>query len=75
MPQVGFELTIPVFALGKTVHALGRAATVFGSFLIHHSRIIHSTIHGSRSLKICLKKTKNQIILSAPSSVFLPLSF
>jgi hypothetical protein len=27
---VGFELTIPVFELAKTVHALDRAATVIG---------------------------------------------
>jgi hypothetical protein len=30
MPQVGFELTIPVFERAKTGHALGRAATVIG---------------------------------------------
>jgi hypothetical protein len=30
MLQVGFEPTIPVFALGKAVHALDRAATVIG---------------------------------------------
>jgi hypothetical protein len=30
MPQVGFELTIPVFERAKTVHALDRAATVIG---------------------------------------------
>jgi hypothetical protein len=30
MPQVGFEPTIPVFERAKTVHALGRAATVIG---------------------------------------------
>jgi hypothetical protein len=29
-PQVGFELTIPVFQRAKTVHALGQAATVIG---------------------------------------------
>jgi hypothetical protein len=28
MPQMGFELTIPVFKQAKTVHALDRAATV-----------------------------------------------
>jgi hypothetical protein len=31
MPQVGFELTILVFERAKTVHALDREATVFGS--------------------------------------------
>jgi hypothetical protein len=30
MPQVGFELTIPVFEPAKAVHALDRAATVIG---------------------------------------------
>jgi hypothetical protein len=33
MPQVGFELTIPVFERVKTVHALDRAATVIGTNL------------------------------------------
>jgi hypothetical protein len=30
MPRLGFEPTIPVFELAKTVHALDRAATVIG---------------------------------------------
>jgi hypothetical protein len=30
MPQIGFELTVPVFERPKIVHALGRAATVIG---------------------------------------------
>jgi hypothetical protein len=30
MPRVGFESTIPVFERAKTVHALGRTATVIG---------------------------------------------
>jgi hypothetical protein len=30
MPGVGFEPTIPVFELAKTVHALDRVATVIG---------------------------------------------
>jgi hypothetical protein len=30
MPRVGFEPAIPVFEQAKTVHALDRAATVFG---------------------------------------------
>jgi hypothetical protein len=30
MPRVGFEPTIPVFELAKTVHALDRAAIVIG---------------------------------------------
>jgi hypothetical protein len=33
MPQVGFELMIPVFERAKTVHALDRAATVIGVHL------------------------------------------
>jgi hypothetical protein len=31
MPWVGFELTIPVFKLEKTVHALDSVATVVGN--------------------------------------------
>jgi hypothetical protein len=30
MPRVGFEPMIPVFTRAKTVHDLGRAATVIG---------------------------------------------
>jgi hypothetical protein len=30
MPRVGFESTIPLFKLAKTVHVLDRAATVIG---------------------------------------------
>jgi hypothetical protein len=30
MPQVGFELSTPVFERAKTFHALARAATVNG---------------------------------------------
>jgi hypothetical protein len=33
MPLVGFEPTIPVFEMAKTVHALDRAATAIGSFI------------------------------------------
>jgi hypothetical protein len=33
MPRVGFEPTTPVFERAKTVHALGRAATVIGIFI------------------------------------------
>jgi hypothetical protein len=32
MPQMGFENTIPVFEVTKTVHVLDRAATVIGNF-------------------------------------------
>jgi hypothetical protein len=35
MPQVGFELTIPVFERAKTVHTLNRAATVIGESTVH----------------------------------------
>jgi hypothetical protein len=34
MPGVGFKPTTPVFEWAKTVHALDRAATVFGAQLI-----------------------------------------
>jgi hypothetical protein len=34
MPSVGFEPMIPVFEPAKTVHALGRAATVIGLYII-----------------------------------------
>jgi hypothetical protein len=34
MPQMGLELTIPVFEQTKTVHALDRAATVTGGVMI-----------------------------------------
>jgi hypothetical protein len=34
MPGVEFEPTIPAFELAKTVHALDRAATVIGSFIL-----------------------------------------
>jgi hypothetical protein len=33
MPQVGFELMIPVFEGAKTVHALDRAATVIARYM------------------------------------------
>jgi hypothetical protein len=34
MPRVGFEPTIPVFELAKTVHALHRVAIVIG-YIVH----------------------------------------
>jgi hypothetical protein len=37
MPWVGFEITIPAFEPARTVHALDSAASVIGSFLLHHS--------------------------------------
>jgi hypothetical protein len=33
MPLLGFEATIPVFELAKTVHSLDRAAAVIGHWL------------------------------------------
>jgi hypothetical protein len=39
MPYVGFEHTIPASERAKTVHALGRSATVTGSWYIS-SKII-----------------------------------
>jgi hypothetical protein len=41
MPRVGFEPTIPMFKRAKTVHALDRAATVFG-FLVHLLLVKHT---------------------------------
>jgi hypothetical protein len=35
MLRVGFEFTIPVFEKAKMVHALHRAATVIGNFVIY----------------------------------------
>jgi hypothetical protein len=35
IPQVGFEPTIPLFERVKTIHALGRAATVIGSPVVY----------------------------------------
>jgi hypothetical protein len=34
MPRVGFESTTPVFERAKTVHALDRAATVIGLWVL-----------------------------------------
>jgi hypothetical protein len=42
MPQVGFEPTIPVFGRAKTVHALDRAATVTGMFMLFRELLIPS---------------------------------
>jgi hypothetical protein len=43
MPQVGFEPTIPVFELAKTVYVLGHAATVIGILKIG-SQILEQSI-------------------------------
>jgi hypothetical protein len=50
MPRVGFEPTIPVFELEKTVHALDRAATVIGT--LTYTEFKFSKIHDC-VLKIC----------------------
>jgi hypothetical protein len=39
MLRVGFELTIPVFELAKTVHAWDRAATVIGLYGVYFVKI------------------------------------
>jgi hypothetical protein len=45
MPSVGFELTILAFEGAEAAHALGRAATVIGSFL-KYINIIESITFG-----------------------------
>jgi hypothetical protein len=40
MPQVGFELMIPVFERAKTVHALDRVATVICGVNVLEPRIL-----------------------------------
>jgi hypothetical protein len=42
MPQMGFELTIPVFERAKTVHALDCAATVIGDNYNYDIKLIVS---------------------------------
>jgi hypothetical protein len=37
MPRVGFETAIPTFERAKTVHALDRAATVIGKYLLERN--------------------------------------
>jgi hypothetical protein len=41
MPGVGFEPTIPVLELAKTVHVLSRAGTVIGFHVVYNC-ILHS---------------------------------
>jgi hypothetical protein len=48
MPQVEFELTIPVFEWAKTVHALDHAATVISE--------VHNHFHKSPSLNPTLSQ-------------------
>jgi hypothetical protein len=53
MFQEGFDPTIPVFEPAKTVHALDRAVTVIGMWLLY--RVIHlfyETLQRSDSLAI-----------------------
>jgi hypothetical protein len=55
MPQMGFEPTIPVFELTKTVHALDRAATVIGrqQFWIWATKTeVLNVANGSRILDV-----------------------
>jgi hypothetical protein len=40
MPSVGFEPTIPAFKRAKKVHALGRTATVIGTYKITGKLIV-----------------------------------
>jgi hypothetical protein len=46
IPQVGFELTIPLFERATTVHALNRAATVIGVDPIYFFLWLYSPIFG-----------------------------
>jgi hypothetical protein len=62
MPQEGFESTIPVFKRAKTVHVLGRAATVTGRIYLvpfaNVSRMIKSRRIGrSGHINNMLEKT------------------
>jgi hypothetical protein len=41
MPLAGFEPTIPVFKRAKTFHALDRAATVTGSYILTDNDWVH----------------------------------
>jgi hypothetical protein len=59
MPGVGFEPTIPVFERAKTVHALDRAATVIGGFLV----FCHRNLNLFVIKKQFLQKHKSQRIL------------
>jgi hypothetical protein len=43
MPQVGFELRIPVFELSKTVHALDRAATAIALAVLTAGNVKNTT--------------------------------
>jgi hypothetical protein len=45
MPQVGFELMIPVFERAKIVHALDGAKTVIGKFLYSYSQYEYVELH------------------------------
>jgi hypothetical protein len=48
---VGFEPTIPAFERAKTVHALGRAATVTGSIF---TAVLNLRFSGSRAWRIAI---------------------
>jgi hypothetical protein len=57
MPQVGFELTIPVFERSKTVHTLDRAATVIGTLLFHTLQNPVKTTKKVNSVTLFRKRT------------------
>jgi hypothetical protein len=49
MPHEGFEPMIPAFEPAKTVHALGRAATVIGRVAEHANEISTSSVNATVS--------------------------
>jgi hypothetical protein len=54
MPFVGFESTTLTFQRAKTVHALGRSATVIGRAAGTHSIIKQSDVnHASVKFSLC----------------------
>jgi hypothetical protein len=71
VPRVGFESTIPVFELAKTIHALGRAATVIGLCTIY-TNYINYTEHLSMNPYVCVIQPHLHLTLwqhSPPDSV------
>jgi hypothetical protein len=51
MPQMGFELTIPMFERAKTVQSLDRAATVIGASF-HNATEFLKTDHGGMNVTV-----------------------
>jgi hypothetical protein len=70
MPQVGFELMIPVLERAKTVYALDRAATVIGGPKTIHYKPKESTFHRHRRehFKSKLKKIFGVVYISGTRS-------